>query len=329
MKILITGGAGFIGSHLASELLGQGHEVIVLDNYSSGSQENLDSPQSNPKLWVHNGDILDFSGLEPFVRDCDEIYHLAAAVGVRLILEKPVETIMTNVRGTENVLKLARKHSRKVLIASTSEVYGKNKNGLLREDDDRILGSVKKQRWAYANTKTLDEFLALAYHREWGLPVVIARLFNTVGPRQIGRYGMVIPNFVNAALDGEPITVFGSGRQTRCFSHVHDVVQDLVSLMALPGAIGDIFNVGNDEETSIENLAHRVKALTGSSSPISYISYEEAYGPGFEDMDRRVPDLTKLRNLVGYKPRKLLDEILISVIDHCRAKSPLAESLKN
>lgn len=320
MKILITGGAGFIGSHLVAELLGQGHEVHVLDNFSTGSQDNLELHHSNPRLWLHDGDILDAAVLEPLVRDCDEIYHLAAAVGVRLILEKPVETIMTNVRGTENVLEFARKYSRKVLIASTSEVYGKNKNGPLREDDDRILGSVMKQRWAYANTKTLDEFLALAYHREWGLPIVIVRLFNTVGPRQVGHYGMVIPSFVGAAIEGEPIVIYGSGRQSRCFSHVHDVVQGLVSLMAHPGAIGEIFNVGNEEETSIENLARRVKELTGSSSPITYISYEEAYGSGFEDMERRVPDLTKIRNLVGYKARKSLDEILTSVIEHCRGR---------
>ncbi len=320
MKILITGGAGFIGSHLTSELLAQGHEVHIIDNLSTGSQENLDSHHSNSRLWLHEGDILDDAVLEPLIRDCDEVYHLAAAVGVRLILEKPVETIMTNVRGTENVLELARKYSRKVLIASTSEVYGKNKNGPLREDDDRVLGSVMKQRWAYANTKTLDEFLALAYHREWGLPVVIVRLFNTVGPRQIGHYGMVIPNFVGAALEGEPIVIYGSGRQSRCFSHVHDVVRGLMSLMAHPGAVGEIFNVGNKEETTIENLARRVKELTGSSSPISYISYEEAYGPGFEDMERRVPDLTKIRNLVGYQSRKSLDEILASVIEHCRGK---------
>lgn len=320
MKILITGGAGFIGSHLAASLLEQGHEVHAFDNFSTGSPENLDGYFLNGGFRLHEGDILDEKSLEPLVRECDEIYHLAASVGVRLILERPVETIMTNVRGTENILELARKYSRKVLIASTSEVYGKNKNGPLREEDDRILGSVTKQRWAYASTKTLDEFLALAYWREWGLPVLIVRLFNTVGPRQIGHYGMVIPNFVSAALEGDPITIFGSGRQSRCFSHVEDVIRGLVALMAHPAAVGGIFNVGNDEETTIENLARRIKELTGSPSPISYISYEEAYGPGFEDMDRRVPDLTKIRNLVGYRPHRSLDEILTSVIEHFRGK---------
>lgn len=320
MKTLITGGAGFIGSHLASELLEQRSEVVIFDNFATGSAENLESIQENPRLSIHEGDILEASALEPLIRDCDKVFHLAAAVGVRLILERPVETIMTNVRGTENVLELARKYSRKVLIASTSEVYGKNKNGPLREEDDRILGSVTKRRWAYANTKTLDEFLALAYHHEWGLPIVIVRLFNTVGPRQIGHYGMVIPNFIHSALEGEPIVVYGSGRQSRCFSHVHDVVQDLVALMDHPGAVGEIVNVGNDEETTIEDLAHRVKKLSGSASPISYISYEEAYGSGFEDMERRVPDLTKLRSLVGNRSRKSLDEILNSVIDHLRVK---------
>lgn len=321
MKILLTGGAGFIGSHLAAELLGRGHEVFVVDNLSTGRLENLRHIQSNTGLHLKEGNILDMQILEPLVRECDEVYHLAAAVGVRLIMEKPVETIMTNVRGAENILELCRKHSKKIFIASTSEIYGKNKNGSLSEDDDRILGSTKKQRWAYANTKTLDEFLAFAYHETYGLPVVIARLFNTVGPRQTGRYGMVIPNFVRSALDGKPINVYGTGDQTRCFAHVGDVIQGLVGLMEHPEAVGNVFNVGNDEETSITEVAKRVKEMTGSSSEIRYIPYGEAYGEGFEDMERRVPNLARIKNLIGYEPKLKLDDILASVIKYFRENS--------
>ena len=318
MKTLITGGAGFVGSHLAGLLLEKGREVHILDNLSTGRKENLGHIRSHSRLHLHKGSVLDPKRVEPLIGECGEIYHLAAAVGVRLVIEKPVETIMTNVRGTEVVLESARKHGRKVLIASTSEVYGKNKNGALREGDDRIMGSVTKQRWAYANTKTLDEFLALAYHRQYSLAVVIARMFNTVGPRQTGRYGMVIPNFVRAALDGKPIRVFGNGKQTRCFAYVGDVVRCLADLMAHPGAVGQIFNVGNSGEISIAALAERVKALTGSSSPIEFVPYEEAYGEGFEDMERRVPDLTKARDLVGYEPKVHLDEILRRVVEYFR-----------
>jgi UDP-glucose 4-epimerase len=318
MKTLITGGAGFVGSHLATLLLERGHEVHLLDDFSTGRRENLDHIRSHPSLHLHEASVLDPGAVEPLVAGCGEIYHLAAAVGVRLVIEKPVETIMTNVRGTEVVLDSALRHEKKVLVASTSEVYGKNKNGALREDDDRIMGSVTKQRWAYANTKTLDEFLALAYHRQYGLSVVITRLFNTVGPRQTGRYGMVIPNFVRAALDGAPIRVFGTGRQTRCFAYVGDVVRCLTDLMGHPGAVGQIFNVGNSHEISIAALAERVKLLAGSSSPIKFVPYEEAYGEGFEDMERRVPDLTKVRKMVGYEPEVDLDEILRRVIAYFR-----------
>lgn len=321
MKILLTGGAGFIGSHLATELLGRGHEVLVMDDLSTGRLENLRHIQSNSGLHLKEGNILDIEVLEPLVQECDEVYHLAAAVGVRLVMEKPVETIMTNVRGAENILELCRKHSKKIFIASTSEIYGKNKNGPLSEDDDRILGSTKKQRWAYANTKTLDEFMAFAYHQAYGLPIVIARLFNTVGPRQTGRYGMVIPNFVRSALDNKPINVYGTGDQTRCFAHVSDVTQGLVGLMEHPEAVGDVFNVGNSEETSITEVARRVKAMTGSSSEIRYIPYEEAYGEGFEDMERRVPNLAKIKDLIGYEPQSKLDDILTSVIEYFRKNS--------
>jgi UDP-glucose 4-epimerase len=321
MKILLTGGAGFIGSHLATELLGRGHEVLVMDDLSTGRLENLRHIQSNSGLHLKEGSILDIEVLEPLVQECDEVYHLAAAVGVRLVMEKPVETIMTNVRGAENILEVCRKHSKKIFIASTSEIYGKNKNGPLSEDDDRILGSTKKHRWAYANTKTLDEFMAFAYHQAYGLPIVIARLFNTVGPRQTGRYGMVIPNFVRSALDNKPINVYGTGDQTRCFAHVSDVIQGLVGLMEHPEAVGDVFNVGNSEETSIADVARRVKAMTGSSSEIRYIPYEEAYGEGFEDMERRVPNLAKIKDLIGYEPQSKLDDILTSVIEYFRKNS--------
>jgi len=321
MKILLTGGAGFIGSHLATELLGRGHEVLVMDDLSTGRLENLRHIQSNSGLHLKEGSILDIEVLEPLVQECDEVYHLAAAVGVRLVMEKPVETIMTNVRGAENILEVCRKHSKKIFIASTSEIYGKNKSGPLSEDDDRILGSTKKHRWAYANTKTLDEFMAFAYHQAYGLPIVIARLFNTVGPRQTGRYGMVIPNFVRSALDNKPINVYGTGDQTRCFAHVSDVIQGLVGLMEHPEAVGDVFNVGNSEETSIAEVARRVKAMTGSSSKIRYIPYDEAYGEGFEDMERRVPNLAKIKDLIGYEPQSKLDDILTSVIEYFRKNS--------
>lgn len=320
MKILVTGGAGFVGSHLASELLERGHEVTLLDDFSTGGRGNVEHILPNPRVRLVEGSILDEGAVGPLIAESDHVYHLAAAVGVRLILDHPVETIVTNVRGTEVVLDAARRHAKRILIASTSEVYGKNKYKSLSEDDDRILGSVTKQRWAYANTKTLDEFLVLAYHRQYGLPAVIVRLFNTVGPRQRGRYGMVIPSFVQAALRGAPIRVFGTGKQKRCFGYVGDVVRAMADLMDHPGAVGEIFNVGNAEEISIEDLALRVKKLTGSASPIEYVPYEEAYGPGFEDMERRVPDLTKIRALTGYEPRVGLDEILASVIEYFESR---------
>ena len=321
MKMLVTGGAGFIGSHLSEELLNRGNEVFIIDNMSTGRAGNLAHIKDHPRLHTVEGNVQDADCLEPLVQKCECIFHLAAAVGVRLVLQKMVETIMTNVKGTEVMLELSQKYSRKTLITSTSEVYGKNKYGALRESDDRIMGSIMKQRWAYANTKTLDEFLALAYHREKELPVVIARIFNTAGPRQTAHYGMVVPNFVESALNEEPITIFGSGQQTRCFAHVGDVVKGLINLMEHPGAVGDVFNIGNGQEISIEELANRVKELTGSCSPIRKISYEEACGDGFEDMERRVPDLTKIRDLIGYRPEYQLDDILNSVINFYRSNS--------
>ena len=316
---LITGGAGFIGSHLAELLLSMGQEVHIADNFSTGRIENIDHLISNPNFSFHAGDISNSEWIDPIVSKCSEIYHLAAAVGVKLIIEKPIETIITNVIGTKVILEMAYRYGIKILIASTSEIYGKNKNGSLREDDDRIMGSVTKQRWAYANTKTLDEFLSLAYHREYGLPIVIVRMFNTVGPRQTGRYGMVIPNFVRAAIDGKPIRVFGDGQQTRCFAYVGDVVRCLADLMGHPGAVGNIFNIGNDKEISIIGLAEKVKEITGSSSPIVLVPYKEAYGEGFEDMERRVPDLAKVNALVGYEPNIQLDEILRNVVEYFKA----------
>ncbi|MFQ5912882.1 MAG: NAD-dependent epimerase/dehydratase family protein [Nitrospinota bacterium] len=316
MNILVTGGAGFIGSHLLEALLARGDRVTVLDNLSTGDLGNIEHLLGNPDLEFVEGSVTDAGLTDRLVGRSDQVYHLAAAVGVKLIMERPVETIETNVWGTEMVLRAAHAHMKKVLIASSSEVYGKNSSGPLKESDDRVLGSVMKHRWAYANTKTLDEFLALAYFQEKNLPVVIVRLFNTVGPRQTGAYGMVIPNFVQSALAGEPIRVFGDGRQSRCFCHVSDAVRGLMGLIDHPDALGEVFNIGNSLEISIEALARRIKELTGSPSEIVYVPYEEAYGEGFEDMKRRIPDLTKVRELIGFRPSIHLDRILPSIIDH-------------
>lgn len=322
MRILITGGAGFIGSHLAEALLRRGDEVHIIDNFSTGRPENISHLFSHPRLELTRGSITDLPLMERLAERCEQVYHLAAAVGVRLIMERPLETIETNIRGTEVVLRAGSRFGRKVLLASTSEIYGKNSSGPLLEDHDRVMGAVKKQRWAYANTKALDEFLALAYHREKGLPVVVVRLFNTVGPRQTGEYGVVIPRFVQQALAGEPIRVFGDGRQTRCFCHVADAVRGMMALMEHPGAIGDVFNLGNSVEITLEELAKKVKAMTGSPSPIVFVPYGEAYGEGFEDMRRRLPDLGKIQALVGYEPQMDLEATLRSVIDHFQKTRP-------
>ena len=322
MRILITGGAGFIGSHLTEALLQRGDEVSIVDNLSTGTPENISHLLSHPSLELTKGSVTDLYLMERLAEPCDQIYHLAAAVGVRLIMERPLETIETNIRGTEIILQVASRFNCKVAIASTSEIYGKNSSGPLGEDHDRVMGSVKKQRWAYANTKTLDEFLALAYYRDRGLQVVILRFFNTVGPRQSGEYGMVIPRFVRQALAGEPIRVFGDGRQTRCFCHVSDTVRGMMALMDHPNAVGDVFNLGNPAEIAIEDLAKKVKAMTGSASPIVSVPYGEAYGEGFEDMKRRVPDLTKIGALVGYEPQMDLESTLRSVIEHFQKAQP-------
>lgn len=323
MNFLITGGAGFIGSHLADHLIDRGHHVHVIDNLSTGRLENIRHLLDRPHFTHTIGNVLDYHTLERHVEQCDRIVHLAAAVGVKLIMEEPVETIVTNVQGTENVLKLANYHRKKVLVASTSEVYGKSMDNdgaisMLHEDNDWTLGPTTKRRWAYACSKAIDEFLAMAYHDEKQLPVVIARFFNTVGPRQTGRYGMVIPNFVQRALKDEPIQVHGDGEQSRCFTHVSDVVRAIVDLLDSPEAEGQVFNIGGDEEITMNALAERVRELAGSSSEITHIPYEEVYGEGFEDMQRRTPDISKLRATIGYEPTFSIDDILQSVIDYFR-----------
>ncbi len=319
MRALITGGAGFIGSHLAETLLAGGHSVAVIDDLSTGAFDNIAHLKGQPGFSYTIDTIMHEPVLAELVDQCDVVYHLAAAVGVRLIVEAPVRTIETNVHGTEVVLTHAAKKQRTVVVASTSEVYGKSDDVPFREDGDIALGPTVKHRWAYACSKALDEFLALAYWKEKRLPVIIVRLFNTVGPRQTGRYGMVVPNFVRQALAGEPITVFGDGTQSRCFTWVGDVVGALAAIVGREEAIGQVYNLGSTEEVSIRALAERVKALTGSPSPIVTVPYDQAYESGFEDMPRRVPDLGKIRRLIGFEPRASLDEILQLVIEHHRA----------
>jgi UDP-glucose 4-epimerase len=329
MKYLITGGAGFIGSHLADRLISDGHEVTVIDNLSTGKLSNINHLRDNPKFTIKVASVMDYHSLEQLVENCDQIYHLAAAVGVKLIMENPVETIITNVQGTENILKLASYHDKKVLVASTSEVYGKlmdGNNGVskLREDGDWQLGPTSKRRWAYACSKAMDEFLSMAYYDEKKLSVVVARFFNTVGPRQTGTYGMVIPNFVQKALLNEPIQVHGDGEQTRCFTYVKDAVDAIVSLMDTPEAEGEVFNVGGEEEISMNELAGKVKALAGSDSEITNIPYEDVYGKGFEDMRRRTPDLTKIKERIGYEPTFTTEDILNNVIKYFKKERLVA-----
>ena len=319
MRALITGGAGFIGSHLAEELLKRGDAVTVIDDLSTGSVENIGHLKGHPGFSYSIDTIQNRPLMAELVDGADVVFHLAAAVGVRLIIEKPVQTIETNIKGTELVLELAAKKRKRVLIASTSEVYGKTNTLPFTEDADTVLGATTKSRWSYACSKAIDEFLALAYWREHKVPVVIVRLFNTVGPRQTGRYGMVIPNFVKQALEGKPITVFGDGTQSRCFTWVGDAVTALIDLMQHPEAAGQVFNVGSDHEVSIVELARMIKQMTGSSSPVVLVPYEEAYEQGFEDMRRRVPDLTKVRRLIGYEPSVALPKSLGEIIEHHRA----------
>jgi UDP-glucose 4-epimerase len=316
MKILITGGAGFIGSHLCESLLADGHNVTIIDNLSTGKFSNISHLQSNSNFHYVIGSILDSVILEKLIAEADEIYHLAAAVGVKYIIQNPLLSLQTNVLGTENVLEFSNKYKKKVLIASTSEIYGKSEKIPYSEDDDRVLGSTSISRWSYSCAKAVDEFFALAYFREKKLPVIIVRLFNTVGPRQSGQYGMVIPKFVKSALLNQPILVYGTGKQTRCFADVSDVVWGLRALMDEPQAIGQVFNLGNTEEISIEDLATKIRVLVKSDSKIEYVPYENAFEDGFEDMQKRMPDLSKMKEVTGYDPKYNLDMILERVIKY-------------
>ena len=313
MTSLVTGGAGFIGSHLVDRLLDEGHRVLVLDDLSTGRFDNIAHLEGKPGFELRVASVTDPSVVERCVLECDNVFHLASAVGVKLVVEEPVKTIETIVNGTDNVLKACARYRRPVLLTSTSEVYGKGTKIPFAEGDDCVMGPTTTRRWAYACAKALDEFLALAHWHEARLPVVVARLFNTVGPRQTGRYGMVVPRFVAQGQKGEPITVYGDGTQRRCFAHVADVTSALVALMKEPKARGEVFNIGNDEEVTILELAERVRVMTGSKSTIRLVPYSEAYTAGFEDMVRRVPDLSKIRKLIGYQPTRNLDQILKDV----------------
>ena len=315
MRVLITGGAGFIGSHLSEAYLHRGDEVFVIDDLSTGSIENIRHLKDHPRFHYTIDSIHNQPVTAELVDQCDVIFHLAAAVGVKLIVESPVRTIENNVHGTEVVLSLANKKKKKVLVASTSEVYGLSTEVPFREDGNLVMGATNKGRWSYACSKAIDEFLALAYWREKKLPTIVVRLFNTVGPRQTGQYGMVIPTFVKQALAGRAITVYGSGKQSRCFCYVGDVVATLVKLMDADDSVGEVFNIGSNQEISILDLAKRVKDLTRSESEIVFVPYDEAYEEGFEDMPRRIPDTSKVDKLVGFKPEKRLDEILQKVIE--------------
>lgn len=318
---LVTGGAGFIGSHLADRLVARGDRVVALDSLSTGRLSNVIAASSNPAFRFVQGSVLDELMVDELVHQADVVVHLAAAVGVKRVVEHPLSSLTTNIRGSEIVIEAAHRYRRKILIASTSEIYGKNGAGALHENSDRILGSTSITRWAYSTAKAVDEILAFAYHKERGLPAVVVRLFNTVGPRQSPAYGMVIPRLVRQALADEPLTIFGDGRQTRCFGHVADVIDALVRLLEHPAAEGEVFNVGSSEEISILDLAGRIVERVGSRSLLQHIPYNEAYGVGFEDMQRRVPDTTKLRTLTGWCPVRTLDDILHDTIADAAADS--------
>ena len=320
MRFLITGGAGFIGSHLSERLMDRGDHVVLLDNLSTGSMENIRHLKNCDRMEYHLDSIENRQLVAELVDDADVIVHLAAAVGVRLIVESPVRTIETNVNGTQLILEAAAKKRKLVLTASTSEVYGKSTQVPFREEADLVLGPTTKGRWSYAASKALDEFLALSYWKEKKVPVIVVRLFNTVGPRQTGRYGMVLPNFVRQALDNAPITIFGDGKQSRCFCDVRDTVQALIKLIDSERAVGEVVNIGNTEEITIEDLAQRVKQRTGSSSPVEFIPYDKAYEPGFEDMMRRVPCVDKLESITGFRPQTPLNEIIDRVASYLREK---------
>ncbi len=315
MKILITGGAGFVGSHLADKMIQLGHDVTVIDDLSTGRYSNIEHLEGHERFRLIIDTVLNQKLMEELIRETDRVYHMASAVGVRLIMEQPVKTIETIFHGTDVILKFCSRYRKRVLIPSTSEVYGKGASVPFAEEDDLLTGSTDKHRWAYACAKTLDEFLAIAHYKETRLPVVVVRLFNTVGPRQTGQYGMVVPRFVHSAINGEPITIHGDGEQQRCFGHVHDVVEGLSKLLDTPAAFGQVVNLGNNEEVSIKQLAERAIELTGSSSTLQYIPYEEAYGDGFEDMRRRVPSLEKAKKLIGYQPTRSLVDIINDVAE--------------
>lgn len=313
-RILVTGGAGFIGSHLVEALLEQGHEVRAVDNLATGRMVNIRHLQTHPRFHFTEGTVLDLDLVHRLVAGCDQIFHLAASVGVRYVVDNPLLSLKNNIHGAENVLEAATPRHIPVILFSSSEVYGKGHGGPLHEDDDRILGATRYSRWGYAASKSVDEFLALAYHREMGLPIRLVRCFNTCGPRQVGSYGMVIPRFVEQALDGRPITIYGDGTQSRCFSFVGDVVRGVMMLADHPEANGQVFNIGTDEEVSVRELAERIVEKTGSSSRMECIPFEEAFGAGFEDMPRRVPDLSRIHALVGYRPEVSLDHLLDQTI---------------
>ncbi len=318
MKVLVTGGAGFIGSHLCEALLAGGHDVVAIDDLSTGTEENVRHLFQRPGFQFVLETITNEAVMDRLTSECDTVFHLAAAVGVELIVREPVHTIETNILGSATVLRIANRYRRCVILASTSEVYGKSTDTPFREDGDSVMGPTTRSRWAYANSKASDEFLALAYHRQRQLPVVICRFFNTIGPRQTGRYGMVVPRFVRQALAGEPLTVYGDGQQSRCFTDVQDVVDATIRLAECRAAIGNVYNVGTKHEISMFHLAERIRSLIGSRSEITLVPYAEAYGPGFEDMQRRVPDISRIETLIGYRPRYTLDETLQRIIQYER-----------
>ena len=318
MRFLVTGGAGFIGSHLVESLLAEGHEVVVIDDLSTGSLDNLAASASDRRLEMITADILEYPGLDKIVVSCDIVFHLAAAVGVELVVRDPVRTIMTNVHGTERVLKAAEGRKVKTFIASTSEVYGKSDKEMFSEEDDLLIGPPTRSRWSYACSKLIDEFMAMAYHRATHQPVIVTRFFNTVGPRQTGRYGMVLPRFVKSALANEPLKVYGDGTQSRCFCHVKDTIRALMGLSGNPAALGQVFNIGSDRQCSINELAALVIQRTGSRSAITHIPYEEAYEPGFEDMLHRCPRTDKIRSLIGWRAERSLEQIVDDVAAHLR-----------
>lgn len=322
---LITGGAGFIGSHLADRLIAEGHKVTALDNLSTGKYENVKHLEGRPDFKLVVGTILNEFLVDKLVERCDVIFHLAAAVGVELIVKHPLESLTTNIKGSEIVLEMAHRYHKKVLITSTSEIYGKNANGPLKEDEDRILGSPLKSRWSYSTSKAVDEMLAYVYWKEKGVPTVIVRLFNTVGPRQSGSYGMVLPRFIAQAMDNKDITVYGTGKQSRCFLHVQDAVGALIKLVENPVSCGQVFNIGSQEEITIEDLAKKIIMTTSSRSKIVFIPYNKAYEEGFEDMERRVPDTSKIRDLVGFRPTIDLTGIIKDVVTHLNSGSKGAE----